>query len=148
MKDATGQPIAYVYFEDELQRQMAAIVRRGAGGLRPTSPSYLLQRAASAMADMAARDIACLGGRFILHKSLHQRVRPNQGRVSDGTGDFCQCIVGLVGMGILYGDRLGAWYVGRGAIVGDGVARAAVDSPHRVRQAHRSRRGCEGTSVK
>ena len=38
----------------------------------------------------------------------------------------------LVCMGILYGDRLGAWYVGRGAIVGDGVARAAVDSPHRV----------------
>jgi hypothetical protein len=50
-------------------------------------------------------------------------------------------------MGILYGDRLGAWYVGRGAIVGDGVARAAVDSPHRVRQAHRSRRGAKAQAV-
>lgn len=49
-------------------------------------------------------------------------------------------------MGILYGDRLGAWYVGRGAIVGDGVARAAVIAPHRVRQAHLSGRGPEGTS--
>ena len=49
-------------------------------------------------------------------------------------------------MGILYGDRVGAWYLGRGAIVGDGVARAAVNAPHRVRQAHRSGRGREGVS--
>jgi hypothetical protein len=60
-----------------------------------------------------------------------------KGRASDGTGDFCQRIVGLVCMGILYGDRLGAWYVGRSAIVGDGVARAAVNAPHRARQALR-----------
>ena len=54
------------------------------------------------------------------------------------------CWFGLYGD--FYGDRLGAWYVGRGAIVGDGVARAAVNAPHRVSQAHRSGRGPEGTS--
>ena len=49
-----------------------------------------------------------------------------KGRASDGSGDFCQRIVGLVCVGIFHGARLGAWYLGHGAIAGDGVARAAV----------------------
>jgi len=84
------------------------------------------------MADMAARDIALSWRWFHTAQEPEPKSSAKSKGGRDGTGDFCQCIVGLVCMGILYGDRLGAWYVGRGAIVGDGVARAAVDSPHRV----------------
>jgi hypothetical protein len=51
---------------------------------------------------------------------------PIKGRTSNGTGDFCQRIIGLVCVGVLHGARLGAWHVGHGAIAGDGLARAAV----------------------
>ena len=67
---------------------------------------------------------------FILRNGLSQKVLPivadQKGGLSDVSGDFCQRIVGLVCVGILHGARLGAWYVGHGAIDGDGVARAAV----------------------
>lgn len=44
----------------------------------------------------------------------------------DGAGDFRQRVIGLVRMGVLYGDGLGAWYVDHGAAVGNGVARASL----------------------
>ena len=60
---------------------------------------------------------------YLLIRELFGQIK---GRTSDGTGDFCQRTIGLVCVRILHGARLGAWYLGHGTIVGDGVARAAV----------------------
>jgi hypothetical protein len=79
VKDTTGQPIAYVYFEDEPQRHMAAIARRGTGGLRPTCQATCCnEQQGKGHGDMRNEILPRLGGRFILHKSPNQKVRPNQ----------------------------------------------------------------------
>jgi len=115
--DATDQPIAHVYFEDEPQRQMAAIARRGTadcGQHRRAAGPAATSSKVRVMAGTAPKDIASSWRSFHTAQEPKSSAKSKGGRLMVPVISANALLVWFVwGFFMAIGWALGTWVVAR-----------------------------------